>query len=205
MHYIYKLLGHIICRLLLVYWNIYDFISPPNTNSILFVAHPDDDTLFFHSFIKEHRPYIVLLFTGWSIKRMIDFYKVMQIYKVRFRAYDTISSGAYDNIASRKKVENHIKKCIELSNFKLCATHNSEGEYGHSTHKLVHEIVVKTLNKQLPIICPVHKNHIEMYPLSEELINEKCKIFKNFYKTESWVIEQYSIWVKNEKLININE
>ena len=71
-----------------MYWKGRDLLFPPKEKAILFVAHPDDDTLFFHSFIKEHKPYVVLCTAGWSLRRLPCFFKAMKRYGVKYRAYD---------------------------------------------------------------------------------------------------------------------
>ena len=203
-HKIYEFCGHVFCRVALIYWKFRDIICKPKAEAILFVAHPDDDTLFFHSFIKENKPYIVLLFTGWSLIRLFDFFKVMKHYNVRYRVYDTVSANAYNDNSKRKVVESHINKCLQIKKFNICVTHNSTGEYGHPTHKLVYEIVKKIGENQIPILCPVDKQYILNYPLDSKLIDEKEQIFNNFYKSEAWVIQQYSDWVQNEKLMPLS-
>lgn len=201
LHKLYMLCGHIFCRICLIWWRMRDLASRPKSKVILFVAHPDDDTLFFHSFIKEYKPYVVLLFTGWSLRRLSDFYKVMRHYGVRCRAYDTVSAKAYQDARRRTVVEKHVSECLKMASFELCATHNATGEYGHPSHRLVHESVAKVVDKRIPILCPVGQNEIEKFPLAKALFEEKKMIFQRFYTTEAWVLEQYSVWSRNEKLV----
>ena len=196
--------GHIFCRICLVYWIVRDRICPPKSKAILFIAHPDDDALFFLSFVKEQKPYIVLLFTGWSLIRLFDYFKVMRHYGVRFRAYDTVSAGAYADPLRRLVVERHVSDCLALGEFELCATHNAMGEYGHSSHRLVHEAVVKMVHGKMPILCPIVEAQIAEHPLNEVLYHEKEQIFKRLYTTEAWALTQYSLWAKNEKLVVCN-
>ena len=198
-HKIYYLLGSLFCYICLLWWKLRDFVSKPDNESILFVAHPDDDTLFFHSFIKANKPYVVLLFTGWSIKRLLCFFKVMKYYGVRYRAYPTISASSYSNDRRRKATEQHISDCLNIKSFTLCATHNSEGEYGHPTHKLVHESVVKTAD--IPILTPVTQDDIADYPLDKKTLDEKLWIFEHLYTSELWTATELSLWMNNEKLV----
>ena len=178
-------------------------MARPKTKAILFVAHPDDDALFFHSFIKENKPYVVLLFTGWSLIRLFGFIKTMRHYGVRFRAYDTISAKAYKDANRRTMVERHVEACLKVADFEMCATHNATGEYGHSSHRLVHESVAKIVGGKIPVLCPVEQDEVSAYPLTKELYQEKEMIFHRFYSSEAWVLEQYSMWARNEKLMPI--
>lgn len=209
-HSIYVFAGKIFCNICLVYWKIRDRISPPKADSILFVAHPDDDTLFFHTFIKEHKPYVVLLFTGWS-RRIFDFFKTMRSYGVKYRAYPMISAGAYGDIKRRRITEKHIRDCLNIKRFVTIAFHNSEGEYGHNTHKLVHEAVMEVCSESkenYELLCPVKLSEIGNYPLSEKEKQDKKYIFENLYVTEKWVMTDEAagtpIWFNNERLEKID-
>ena len=192
-HSYYKLIGHIFCKMCLCYWLLRDFISPQKEDAVLFVAHPDDDTLFFHTFIKKHKPYVVLCTAGWSLRRLPCFFRAMKQYGVKYRVYDM---GTRDTRVAI--LEKHIKSVLRRGNFKLCATHNAEGEYGHEMHKRVHQAVLK--HAKVPVWMPVCAERINGFPLSEDVVEEKRFIFNTIYTTESWVLDQYSDWVVNEKL-----
>ncbi|MBR3100561.1 MAG: hypothetical protein IKH19_02275 [Muribaculaceae bacterium] len=192
-HFIYKFLGSAFCRFCLCYWVVRDFFSPPKEESILFVAHPDDDTLFFHTFIKENKPYVVLLTAGWSLRRLPCFFKAMKHYGIKYRAYDM---GTRDKRVGL--LEKHVKSSFSMGNFKFCATHNAQGEYGHEMHRRVHQVVLKC--SQVPVFTPVDSDLLDKYPLDDATIAEKKFIFNSYYTTEKWVLDQYSHWVVNEKL-----
>lgn len=193
-HKIYLFIGKLLTNIRLIFWRLRDKILPPKENAVLFVSHPDDDALFFHTFIKKHKPYVVLLTTGWSLRRYPCFVKVMKNYGVKYRAY---------NLASREKNIDLIKMCIKdvlrVVKPQICATHNAEGEYGHEMHIQVHNAVKEIVDCDL--FVPVFDNEIENHPLTDNLIKEKIEIFKKYYTTESFVLDQYEKWVKNECLI----
>lgn len=193
-HKIYIIIGQILNALCRAWWNIRDKVSPPSEDAILFVAHPDDDTLFFHSFIKEHKPYVVLLTTGWSLRRYPCFKKVMKSYGVKYRAYNLKTRDTRINV-----LEKYVKQSFDLGDFKICATHNADGEYGHEMHIRVHNVV--KANVSCDLFVPVLDCDIEKHPLNNNLVDEKTIIFEKYYTTELFVLEQYSKWVKNEKLI----
>lgn len=193
---IYKLLGLFYNKICCIFWNLRDRVKKPDEKAILFVAHPDDDTLFFHTFIKEHKPYVVLLTTGWSLRRYPCFKKVMKYYGVKYRAY---------NLESRDKrvelLEKYVNEMLTLLKPQICASHNAEGEYGHEMHVNVHNVVRKLVNCKF--FVPASDDDIVNYPLCDGIIKEKTMIFNIFYTTEIFVLDQYSKWVENEKLIEV--
>ena len=172
-------------------------LFPPKEKAILFVAHPDDDTLFFHSFIKKYKPYVVLCTAGWSLRRLPCFFRAMKQYGVKYRAYDLETRDKRIDV-----LEGIVKEVLNIGHFELCATHNATGEYGHEMHKRVHLAVVKLA--KIPTIVPVDAENIRNFPISEKEYNEKKEIFTKIYTTEKWVLDQYSEWVKHEQLEIIN-
>lgn len=192
-HKIYLIIGHIYAFFWLNIYRLRDFLFKPKANSILFVAHPDDDTLFFHTFIKEHKPYVVLLTTGWSLKRIPGFKKNMKNYGVKFRFYALSARETRINL-----LEKYITESFSVGNFKNCATHGQNGEYGHEMHQRVHTSVSKCAPCE--VLSTVDEKEILNFPLPESVINEKINIFKKYYKTELFVLDLYNKWMSCEKL-----
>ena len=193
-HYVYYLLGYIVHTVLLLFWRVRDKLLPPKEDAILFIAHPDDDTLFFHSFIKEHKPYVVLMTDGWSLRRLPCFMKAMKKYRVKYRAYNLKSRDERIDL-----LERYIEEAYKTGDYNTICTHNSTGEYGHEMHVKVHDAVKKVIGSK--ILVPVDKEHISAFSLSEEEKLEKEIIFKTIYTTELFVLDQYKEWVDNEKLV----
>lgn len=192
-HSLYLFAGHVYCKLCLCWWKVRDFVSPPKEKAVLFVAHPDDDTLFFHTFIKENKPYVVLCTAGWSLRRLPCFFKAMRHYGLRYRAYDMGTRDKRERLLQRR-----VRKVFAVGNFEMCATHNATGEYGHEMHRRVHDAVVQ--EAKVPVLVPVEAERISNYPVTEEILKEKQYIFRNIYTTETWVLEQYALWVSHEQL-----
>lgn len=194
LHPIYKFAGHCLCRIIILFCVLRDKLHPPKEDTLLVVTHPDDDTLFFHTKINEYKPYVALMVTGWSLKRLFDFIRVMNYYGVKFRPYDTVEDMPY----TEERILKQVKAVYAAGDFKRCLTHNSSGEYGHRNHALVHKCVIN--NVDCEVFVPVSKERIKMFPLDEETVTEKTMIFNEFYKTETFVIEQYNEWLVNEQL-----
>lgn len=200
LHKIYVLNGILINNILLLYWHVRDKYSPPSTDAVLFVAHPDDDTLFFHTFIKEHKPYVCLMTTGWSLRRIPDFFKCMRQYGVRYRVYPLDSKDKRIHL-----LEKQVGEVLSIKQFSIIATHNASGEYGHEEHIRVHQAVVNAVENKADVFCPVEKEQIQKYPLEESIVKEKMHIFEKIYVTESWVpydeLCGTPVWVTHEKLV----
>ncbi len=196
-HEVYLILGHLLAHVALAFWRVRDKLNPPEAECILFVAHPDDDALFFHTYIKEKKPYVVLMTTAFSLKRMGEFRRVMKNYGVSYRAYDLESRDE-----RLERIERNVRECLRLKQFSSCATHNAEGEYGHIMHKRVHQCVVNALGGYaIPVLTPVCGQEIEKYSLPDEEIVEKRMIFQTMYKSQLFVLDEYESWFKCERLV----
>lgn len=193
LHLIYKLIGYLFNFIMFIYWSVRDYLFPIKSKAILFVAHPDDDTLFFHQFIKENNPYVILITTGWSLRRIPGFMKNMNEYGVRYRFY-----WLETNDTRKTKIKNIINKSLQLSTFSICATHNAEGEYGHEMHKRISECVNEVVN--IPVLMPTIEEKMKEYRVVDNQLNEKIDKFNRFYSTELFVLEQYSFWMSHENL-----
>lgn len=197
LHLLYLFIGHIFCRICLMYWKGRDMLFPPKEKAVLFVAHPDDDTLFFHTFIKENKPYVVLCTAGWSLRRLPCFFRAMKQYGVKYRAYDL---GTRD--MRMDLLEGIVKEVLDIGHFEICATHNATGEYGHEMHQRVHQAVIS--QAKIPVWVTVNAKRIGDFPIDAKNFEEKRYIFSNIYTTEKWVLEQYSMWVNHEKLEQVS-
>lgn len=192
----HRVIGTILCRLQLLFWDCRDRIIPPKEDTILFVTHPDDETLFFHGFIKRYKPYVVVMTAGYSVNRLACFRKAMKYYGVRYRAYDQNVDDA-----DTEKVFRRARHMFKLGDFKLCATHNAEGEYGHPVHKSVH-IGVKQAS-DCPIVTPVSVKEIQNHPLSSEDIFDKEMIYQRIYVSELFCLKEWPEWVNNEGFVHM--
>lgn len=193
LHHIYRIIGHIYALFSNFFYSVRDYLFPPKEEAVLFVAHPDDDALFFHSFITNYKPYVVLLTTGAILKRVRPFCRAMNHYGVKYRTFD-INSRAVDK---EKSISKNVRKVLKRSHFSICATHNEEGEYGHEMHKCVHRCVVENWEGDT-LFVPYFSEEIVNYPLDEYTLHEKQRVLFEFYEREYPVLETHKIWINHE-------
>ena len=195
--FLHRVVGHILCRMHWFCWDVRDILSPPKETSVLFVTHPDDDTLFFHTFIKKHKPYVVVMTAGHSVNRLRCFLKNMRRYGVRCRAYDQGTDDTREYIVRRR-----VRHVLDLGNFELCATHNAQGEYGHPMHICVHNAV--RAEAKCPIVVPEAQETIMDYPIPEAEAAEKRNIFLEIYNSELFVLDLWPNWLEHEHLVHLS-
>ena len=190
-------IGFIRCSICLIGWHVRDMLIKPWENAVCFVAHPDDEILFFYSFLKEKRPYVVVLTGCSSVHRLSSLKKTMKKLGLRFRAYPLDTDAA-----SEQDIRRIIKHIFSQRNYDICATHNSEGEYGHPMHQRVHQAVADIA--LCPVCVPASGSQIENYPLLLAQAEEKLSIFHTFYASEDFVPTLFGKWIFNEHLVMYN-
>lgn len=190
---LHRLIGSMYCRVWLFFWTIRDLIVKPKSNALLVVAHPDDEVLFFHSFLKEHRPYVLVCSGGTSLFRVRSFVKVLKVYGIKGRIYDLDTDNQNLELIKKK-----INTVLHIKNFDIIATHNKHGEYGHDMHKRVHDAIKQSV--RINILCPIERELITHYPLSHEDYAYKINIFKTIYISELFVLDVWQDYLKHERL-----
>ena len=194
---IYSCFGIVFISVFELFWKIRDFISPPSEEAVLFVAHPDDDALFFHTYINKHKPYVILLTTGELPRRIIPFFRAMRHYGVRYRCFAMKSKA----VEKEALIEKRVRKILNNGHFAVCATHNATGEYGHVMHQCVHRCVRRAWEKEL--LVPEDAARIEQFPLGEDVLKEKMDVLNTFYQREYPTLLTFKTWIVHEKLVKI--
>lgn len=189
----------------MLYYFIRYTLFPAQSDNILFVAHPDDDTLFFHNYIKENKPFVVCMTTAYSWRRLRGFKKTMKYYGVESVAF---CNGNFDN--HEEHLRRQIRWALRCGKFYKCCTHAKNGEYltegtnhGHEMHMRVHRLVAESTD--LTLLTTVSPNEIINYPIAEKDYQDKSWIYHNYYYTELFCLDLFDDWMKNEKIITERE
>ena len=194
-HSVYLMLGYVMCTVSRVLFEIKVRINPIKEKSILFVAHPDDDVLFFNRIMKTEKPYVVLVTTGTSIIRINEFRKAMKYYSRRYNYYPLKTDDTRE-----EKLSSIIKKELERGSFEKCYSHSPAGEYGHSMHKKVGRAVEKNVECRLFTTVEADEIGSAENELSQKEKEEKINVFKTIYPSQDFVLDEYGVWVSHEKI-----
>ena len=143
-------------------------IHAQEPESLMIVAHPDDETIWGGShLIKTHSKGIILSFPDKT-------------------------NGKRDNWKSCKKdIQREIKKEINSKDWDKIVTHNPDGEYGHIHHKKISKYVTMILKKEDKTNQLIYFGKYASKKNKAELKNEK-KLSKKDYKGKLDVIQWYS-------------
>lgn len=183
-----------------------------DVDSLMIVAHPDDETLWGFKELQTHNCLVVCVTCGSNKVREDEIERVL-----KFTDDKLISLGYTDKFLGHrsrweheyKRIESDLERIMNLKDWKRIVTHNAEGEYGHIHHKMIHEMLLdihpKNLNYFGKYYTKKRLSHLdekdtEIYKLDDETLNLKRKMLKN-YKSQEKVVEVFSHMVPFENMI----
>lgn len=173
-------------------------------NKVMFVAHPDDETLWGGAHLTSGNYLVVCLTDGDNDIRAKEFRDAVKAANETnipvIMRYPDKTFFMRDNWFGLKgDIRRDIQTIIETKNWDQIVTHNRNGEYGHIHHKLTHKLTVKAYNKleckdKLMFFGTYHRKskiaeyEDEMPRISDKLLNKKEENLKIF-KSQERVVE----------------
>jgi len=121
-----------------------------NKSALIIAAHPDDESLFMGGTIAELKRWrwTILCVTDcdkrYNKRRRREFLRVCRIYNRTGSRVKPIMLGVVKRKGrfSKNEVKKRIGDFIEkFGPFDIVFTHSATGDYGHKTHRLIHNIV----------------------------------------------------------------
>lgn len=172
-------------------------------NRIVFVAHPDDESIWCDEKL-DNKTHVVVVFglskLGQEIAkiRKNEFKNAMEISECSYEIWNYLEKT--NKFKSESEVEHNITKVLDnFKNIQEIYTHNEFGEYGHIDHIRLHNIVKNVVKKyykngQSPEIYKFHpslnynsEDRFENIPFAEE--SERRQKLLDCYKSQT--IQKY--------------
>lgn len=123
-----------------------DQLNLKECDSVMFVAHPDDETIWGGSHLLNKHYLVVCITNGNNKTRRKEFMNVMKATHntgIMFN-YPDKTHGQRDNWNNvRKYIKNDVHYILGKKNWNTVVTHNPDGEYGHIHHQMTSYIVRK--------------------------------------------------------------
>ena len=141
----------LLCILSLILCLNTSVIHAQEPESLMIVAHPDDETIWGGSHLINGNYTVLCITNGNNKKRKKEFMKVMEKTHSKgiILSFPDKTKGKRDNWKSCKKdIQREIKKEIDSKDWDKIVTHNPDGEYGHIHHKKISKYVTMILKKE---------------------------------------------------------
>lgn len=177
-------------------------INPDEIDSVLFIAHPDDEILFFSKELLNNSRWLVICITnGDNHVRSKEFIACMNEINARYNIWDFEDDWCYK--WNLKKINKKIRKILNLKE-EWCkvVTHNEEGEYGHSQHMRINNIIKNLYTgDKFYTSAPNYLLEKEENKLDKMELNKKMMILKKCYKSQNFVFEDLKLYCEYEKVL----
>lgn len=122
-----------------------------SSNTLIIVAHPDDETIFAGSELINNKCFVLCLTNKSNKIRNNDFNSIMNLtnnFGIMLNYPDLTKNGYINNWNfEMKSLYSDIYKIISYKQWNKIITHNKNGEYNHIHHKKTSLIVYKASKK----------------------------------------------------------
>ena len=207
------LLCNLICLFHLARHNLDKDLNKLNldkVDSLMIVAHPDDETLWGGAHLNEDNYLVVCITCGKNRWRYHEIKAVTKMSNNSFvglyypdKTLFTINNWhrSYDSI------QKDVEKIVKMKKWKQIVTHNKQGEYGHIHHKKTHKIVTDVYeNLKL-------QDKVKLYYFGDYYSNKKIKLLTkddylmsdvDFLKKEKMIKKYKSQYFVTKKFKHMN-
>ena len=184
-----------------------------SVESLMIVAHPDDETLWGSEELLKNKYLVVCITCGTNKKREKEIEAALKISKDRLIVLDKpdkVRGKRSDWKHYKKQIEYELKYVIKKKKWNTIVTHNPEGEYGHIHHKITNNIVTKVYNKEkigkLKYFGKYYsKKRINQNKFAreipEDIYDMKIEMIDS-YKSQAFIKNRFNQMYKYENLIN---
>lgn len=140
--------------------------------NLMIVAHPDDETIFGYSQLREGDWYVVSVTNGDHPVRSREFGTAMDALGLKHEmwAFKDEWGGGFDPY----RVGQWVRDLMGRGNFQKVVTHNGLGEYGHTQHSSLHVIVKENVPRS--IFYTFNPDGTQYLPF--QILAEKLKILE---------------------------
>lgn len=164
-------------------------------DKLMIVAHPDDESLFGGGALLKEKGWLVICVTnGDNEMRRKEFESVMEYVGAEYEIWDYEDkwNGDFD----RPELVKDLQRVIGLKQWKKIVTHNLDGEYGHTQHKALSEIVHNLVKTDLYVFGKPEQRG-ELLPFA---IARKKYHMLGFYASQEFVMEEFREAIPYERI-----
>ena len=187
-----------------------------SVESLMIVAHPDDETLWGSEELLKNKYLVICITCGTNKKREKEIEAALKISKDRLIVLDKpdkVRGKRSDWKHYKKQIEYELKYVIKKKKWNTIVTHNPEGEYGHIHHKITNNIVTKVYNKEKNGKLKYFGKYFSKKRINqnkfareipEDIYDMKIEMIDS-YKSQAFIKNRFNQMYKYENLINAED
>lgn len=188
------------------------YLAAGNTaDKLMIVAHPDDEALWGGAHLYERGWLVVCITNGRNSTRAAEFSKAVTAsgnQGLILEYPDKVNFIRDDWADVYSGIESDVAALLAYRNWKVIATHNPDGEYGHEHHKMTSSIVTnacaeKGMSDRLMYFAKYYsKSNLPIYEGELEKTEGESLEFKKglfaYYSSQKSTIEKFSHFYEYE-------
>lgn len=190
-------------------------------DNVMFVAHPDDETLWGAGHLLEDEYLVICMTHGWNDARRAAFTDAMKKTNDKYIILDypdtrkSLSGGKYETdllSTCRSSLQKDIETVLSYKKWNKVVTHNPRGEYGKYLHQQISKEVTAAYNKH-------SKDHAELWyfgrfydvnnipgeQIDSTLLAIKRTMIDRYYATASGAIKAFGHMIPYENWVLSSE
>lgn len=169
----------------------------PYSNKLMIVAHPDDESIFGGGLLVSEPGWKVICLTNGSNEtRCREFVQAMEFIGADYEIWDY--PDVYDGSFDEESVKADLSEVLDSGRYELIVTHNLDGEYGHSQHKALSQIVHSMDLDNLYVFDTSDQR------LPEDVLKKK-KLLLDYYQSQMYVIDGLGSYIIYEQIRRVTE
>ena len=152
--------------------------------NLMVVAHPDDEIIFgYTQLMNKLADWTVLCVTnGDNKERSREFKNIMKKIGVKYEIWDYLDVWDNKSFWDIEQLSIRIKKFLELG-FDNILTHNKDGDYGHTQHKILFEIISEIVTDENLFCFDISNISLDSKVLKNKL--DTLSLYKTQFKRDS--------------------
>ncbi|MCI9081534.1 MAG: hypothetical protein HFI70_04290 [Lachnospiraceae bacterium] len=195
-----------------------DDLDLTTIDKVMFVAHPDDETLWGGAHLLQDEYLVVCMTHGWNKARKSAFIDTMKKSNDKYiilsypDARVQFSNGSYETdmlTTCRNAWQKDVETVLSYKKWEQVITHNPTGEYGKYHHQQVSKAVTSGFNKyyrngssELWYFGRYYgKDNIPGEQIDPKLLTIKNKMVQRYYATASGAINAFGHMIPYENWI----
>lgn len=191
----------------------FENIDLTGIDSIMIVAHPDDEILWGGSHLIDGNYLVVCITAGNNITRAVELENAMEA-----TGDKCIMLGYLDKVLNKRSnwkysyddIQEDLTEILSLKKWDKIVTHNPEGEYGHIHHIKTNKIVTNIYEQNFIDDSNLYyfgeyynKSEIEavkgsLIAIDEENYQKKLDIIENIYTSQDFLVDKFGHTVEYE-------
>lgn len=189
----------------------FDQIDYKESQKLMIVAHPDDETIWGGSHLLEGNYLVICLTNGNNAVRKKEFMNIMKETHNQGLMFDypDKTDGKRDQwIHVRQKIEKDVAYILNKKEWKMVVTHNPLGEYGHIHHRLTSQIVsIEATNQNLYYFGKYYKKNKvpeTLKKINQKNYDQKMKLIQD-YSSQKKVMKHLDHMMSHENWVKAKD